>query len=173
MPKHSGVLVYAVIGQLGSVGADTPTKHEDRAFEIHAQKRGSPLPATRRDFPILPWKWKHGISGILAEMIKITDDITPALAYDLNSPTPNRVCLQLGTKSQLKIEEIQPNPFFDHFDVRFSLPAASEIVFKINDANGRLLWSDRAKFEAGENRYFIDIQENTTNGVLYLTLESP
>ncbi len=106
-------------------------------------------------------------------MIKITDDITPALAYDLNSPAPKRVCLQFGTKSQLKIEEIQPNPFFDHFDVRFSLPAASEIVFKINDANGRLLWSDRAKFEAGENRYFIDIQENTTNGVLYLTLESP
>ena len=117
-------------------------------------------------------------------MLRISDQITPAEAYQSTSLPVNQFSSQPITKSRLALRfgnpsisfelfQNQPNPFTQKTVITFQLPVASTAVLTILDNNGKVLWTKTGDYTAGLNTLDIDLTGLSGAGVLYYKLETP
>ena len=121
-------------------------------------------------------KLKAQKAGSLREMLRISNQITPAEAYTSvlttdQSITKQRVALRFGNPNlSFELFQNQPNPFTDKTAITFQLPEFSSAVLSVLDGNGRLLWSKMSDWPGGLNTVELDLSGLSAAGVLYFKL---
>ncbi|MBT8191391.1 MAG: hypothetical protein KJO29_13250 [Bacteroidia bacterium] len=65
-----------------------------------------------------------------------------------------------------------PNPFSQSTEVRFSLPADSDVVFSVYDVNGRELMREKGFYRTGDHTITLSKDQLETTGVMYYTIET-
>ncbi|MEL6867292.1 MAG: T9SS type A sorting domain-containing protein [Bacteroidota bacterium] len=112
----------------------------------------------------------------LSEVLQLSTAYTPAEAY---THTDDWLQPQLrfdDSKVQANAFQLfqnQPNPFRETTVIAFQLPEASPTTLRIYDAAGRLIYTDRAAYQAGYHEVNIHRSDLPDRGVLYYQLETP
>lgn len=114
----------------------------------------------------------------LSEVLRLTDDVLPALAYNSKleeSAVELYTGQSTGTNSLAAALHVQirPNPFRETTTVLFALPAAAEVQLRVLDASGREVLRLNKSCMAGQNAETLHLEEYSGSGVLFCELKTP
>ncbi len=119
--------------------------------------------------------FKANNQGDISDDLSITSDITSAEAYDQNLNT-EQIQLKFrskeSTNSGLKVYQNTPNPFMNTTSIKFELPEASEVVFKVYDLSGRMVHSELNVYSSGIHNIIFNLNDKELSGVLSYTIET-
>ena len=127
-------------------------------------------------------------NGRLSEKLQIDSRQLQAEAYNMSyelldirlkfypeaskSPLPLSVPEEPG-ETAFYLEQNVPNPWSNHTQIGFFIPAASPVSLRVRDVRGRVLQVIRRNLNAGYNRIELDEASlGSASGLLYYTLES-
>jgi hypothetical protein len=113
-------------------------------------------------------------AGRLSDFLRLSDDITPALAYQQaeTAQKPDLAFLPVvADLNTLTVLQTSPNPFSENATIQFYLPEAAPVSLRITDANGRLLREQHRTGEKGLQNWHIP-GDGLPAGVLFCTLMS-
>ena len=100
-------------------------------------------------------------SGDLRNMIAVSSNITPAMAFGEN-----------GEKMQISLQfegekcSISPNPWSDHTSINFHTSEATIATLKVFDTAGKLLYSTTTLLEKGEQVFELNATQVPVTGTL-------
>lgn len=115
--------------------------------------------------------------GKLNDVIRLTDRITPAEAYDPAFSVMS-VDLRFGSGSDAAsakdytLHQNIPNPFSDATEIYFELPEDANARISFFDLTGNLIKQLDGEYQKGMNKVEIDKRTLGTTGVIYYTLET-
>ncbi|MCB0573851.1 MAG: T9SS type A sorting domain-containing protein, partial [Saprospiraceae bacterium] len=118
--------------------------------------------------PIFRLRFQVLESGaLLSEALRLNEDALPAHAYN-SAYAESEVQLQFletiatGNPSQGEVLNLEawPNPFGESIVLQFSLPQAGEAEIRVYDAAGRVQFSKKADYAAGEYNERLEIAGN-------------
>lgn len=121
-------------------------------------------------------KLKAKKSDAIQEMLKISNQITPAEAYlsTTQSVEKQHIALRFTPPgAAFELFQNQPNPFAEKTSISFQLPEASDATLKILDGTGKELWLQKGSWPAGLQTIEVDLSEISAAGILYYKLETP
>ncbi len=75
-----------------------------------------------------------------------------------------------GMDETFVLYQNEPNPFTEQTSIKLYLPKSQEVKFEVHEANGRVIYSESRKMEAGENKFELTKAQIGTNGILYYTV---
>ena len=117
--------------------------------------------------------FKIGVSAhdqVRADNIfSITSKVTHAEAYRGLSEIVN-IQLRIQELSTINIITARPNPWKNHTDIEFNIPADGECKWEVFDLSGQLIHTYTAHYNAGNNSYRIDRSLISAAGVYYVKL---
>jgi 5-hydroxyisourate hydrolase-like protein (transthyretin family) len=116
-------------------------------------------------------------SGLLSNMISFDNNILPssAIVGESLEEQPLQIIfrtLQSDVVKEFILYQNEPNPFKEVTTINFQLPQAQEAQLSIFDVNGKLLYSDKKKFNKGKNAFTVNMQNIGYVGVMYYKIES-
>lgn len=118
-------------------------------------------------------------AGAIHDMLRISDQITPAEAYIKHPvqaselPIKSRIALRFdGKNASFELFQNQPNPFEHKTNIAFYLPNAGPATLSVLDGTGRVLWRQQDEYAAGHHTQTLDLSSVSGAGVLYYQLES-
>jgi hypothetical protein len=140
------------------------------------------------DFKSFKLKFRALSNGKLLKFLKISDAITPSVAYDSDFDQLKVILKnQLIVKPKLQEDDthtrsasitgvqqlvIAPNPVQQTSQVSFELSEASEVQIQLVDLQGRIVFAERQTFEAGEQNYALVRPTEIADGFYTLLLKS-
>jgi len=115
--------------------------------------------------------------GYISEMITITDNVTPAVAYDAELEEMTLSLSFEGDRSIAGAEGFSllqntPNPFADMTTIGFTLPQAGEATLVVTDLTGRVINQTTQSFDAGYNSFDLDRKDLANSGLYYYEVKS-
>jgi hypothetical protein len=137
----------------------------------------NPVAVTKED-ALFSLHFTANRSGRLSEMLKMTSQLTQALAYDAGENSMNLNLAytnydEMMTIPAFQLYQNQPNPFKKATHIRFSLPEAGWAKLTIYDVSGQVLKSYDQHFNEGFNQLTVERDELPSGGVLFYQLETP
>jgi hypothetical protein len=115
-------------------------------------------------------------TGLLSEILSLGGDLTPVEAIDAEG---NSLAVQLKftkaktLENEFALHQNYPNPFDKQTKIAFNLPKSSTAKLTIYNANGQILYTKNAVFQAGLNEVSVEKNALNTEGVLYYRLDTP
>jgi len=107
-------------------------------------------------------------AGNLSEQFFLSSALTGSEAYTNDMET---LQLNLNYKgadlNDFVLYQNIPNPFADNTEIRFSLPATSDVTFTVYDVNGSVILNRTSRYEGGNNSILLNSNELTSAGILY------
>ena len=118
--------------------------------------------------------FKSKKSFTTSDLIEISSEITPAVAFDgLNSVMNIRLQSRVNPSTdQFELYQNTPNPFNEQTSIGFNLPESANVQLKIFDMNGKMIRSIQNYFTKGEHFIQLRNSEIGSSGVYYYQLES-
>ena len=113
--------------------------------------------------------------GNVSDFIRITSDILNAEAYSNEHELMNVDLQFVGDQPeglQHELSQNRPNPFYDHTTIDFYLPQAAPTIFRVFDANGRMILERKLSGESGLNQLQLYADDLPAQGIYYYRLES-
>ena len=116
-------------------------------------------------------------SGILSEMIAISDAMTPIEAYINNSFDEVSVKLEASSmanaESGFALYQNAPNPFNATTDISFNMKHAGEAVIIIYDTAGKKIYETKKHYAKGYNSVMIESSElRSASNILFYQLST-
>jgi len=112
-------------------------------------------------------------SGNLSEQLFLSSVWTKSEAYTGNLETVNLELDYEGADlSNFVLYQNIPNPFNDNPEVRFNLPAATQVTFSVFDVNGRILMRNTSDYEGGSHSILLTREDLASTGVMYYKIET-
>ncbi|MBI5916686.1 MAG: hypothetical protein HY842_15015 [Bacteroidetes bacterium] len=109
----------------------------------------------------------------LAEVLKITSEITPALAWNHNDERLEVHLEFTGDEvAEVVLHGCQPNPFTEKTAIAFSLPEAGDVQFSFFDASGNMLLNRGGYFEKGRNELTVNREGLSGTGLIFYKMET-
>jgi subtilisin-like proprotein convertase family protein len=108
-------------------------------------------------------------NGFISHLLSIAKHLTPNECY-LNQ---NFEIHDLGLKfrsseaKEFVLMQNEPNPFNDRTQIGFILPVKDEVLVEIVDLQGKIIYSEKAVYDAGVNYISISDQEISEAGIYY------
>ena len=116
-----------------------------------------------------------GHSDWLSNSLSVVSQLVDSQIYMGSELNIERLLINVD-KDQDKSESIlyqnQPNPFYDQAIIHFSIPSSGEVQFKFMDVNGRLLYSARDEYTAGEHQLLITHEMFNYSGIIYYSMSN-
>ncbi len=114
--------------------------------------------------------------GQLSEMIQIGSQITAAESY-------SRLSDDLGVLIDFRSEtgdvaeafemlQNVPNPFKDETVIGFTLPEDAEVLFTVQDVNGKTVYTTEQEYAKGYNQIVLDRADINASTVVFYTIEA-
>ncbi len=111
--------------------------------------------------------------GQLSDELFISSALTNAEAYDADLNIMNMNLKFKGEElDDFVLYQNVPNPFLETTDIRFKLPANSNVLFTVFDVTGRVLLQDRANYDAGVHTIRLNRDQLNSTGVMYYKIET-
>ena len=73
-------------------------------------------------------------------------------------------------QSNLKIVSFMPNPFWDHFQITFSVKQAGDLEIRLNNISGISLFKDHLRTNDGINSYEFNDLQGLPSGIYFINL---
>ncbi|WP_170110545.1 peroxidase family protein [Flavilitoribacter nigricans] len=112
--------------------------------------------------------------GKLSDFLWLDDQITAPEAYTPDYES-TAVTLQFETEgaivSQLELGQNYPNPFREFTRIPFQLPQDETVELRVVDNKGRVLYRNKANFNAGKHEWVLE-SKDWPAGVLYYQLST-
>ena len=123
--------------------------------------------------PIFQLVFEGNYSFNLSDNLKITSEITEALAYDNNDIEYN-VDLQYieGQSEGLMLFQNKPNPFASETIIEFTLPEDMDVTFKVFNGAGSMIFKQTQYYEGGLNSFKLSEELRDNTGLLFLKMET-
>ncbi len=118
-------------------------------------------------------------AGRLSQILQLSNRITPTEAYSREEEKLDVVLRFLSKKGAteagvgFELYQNTPNPFNEKTSISFNLPDDAKVVLTISDARGKILQTQKGKFERGVNAFEILKKDLPDAGVLFYKLETP
>ncbi len=111
-------------------------------------------------------------AGRLSDVLHLSSSATAAMAFGANdwAATPVLEFMELGDGQGFSLGKLYPNPMRTSAVLPFRLEQPAELVFKVYDLSGHLLYSEKRMAEAGPGSFSL---ENLPEGVFIYQLETP
>ena len=123
--------------------------------------------------PIFQLVFEGNYSFSLSENLKITSEITEALAYDNNDIEHNIELQFIEVQSEgMMMFQNKPNPFAFETVVEFTLPEDMEVTFKVFNGAGSLIFKNTQYYEGGLNSFKLSDELGDNSGLLFLKMET-
>ncbi len=112
--------------------------------------------------------------GQLSEQLFLSSTMTSSEAYTDDMET---IELNLGFKgadlaTDFVLYQNIPNPFADNTEIRFSLPAMSDVTLSVYDVNGTEILRKTNNYDGGSHSILLNSNELPSSGVMYYKLET-
>ncbi len=142
----------------------------------------------------LSWNQDNAINvanQILKAKLKLLKDVTnkPLIALERSMMNPemytkegngiavNNIKLETGNRDHNPADKFElyqnvPNPFNANTIIGFNLPAADEVILKIFDVTGKMVYQNKGQFSKGYNTFNIDANALNLNGVMYYQIDT-
>jgi hypothetical protein len=108
-------------------------------------------------------------SGLLSESLRLSDELTPTVAFDANAKAREQVLRFTSTGSKaLEVRQSAPNPAQNKANIDFYLPESAEVQLTLFDVTGKTVGQQNLYFDAGYQRFELrDLERYATGTVLY------
>lgn len=113
--------------------------------------------------------------GMLNEMMRISSDFTPAMAFNTEDYQFNidlRFRSLTSEKGQFELYQNIPNPFNDETVIGFNLPEDAETTLTVYNVVGKILFVQSIQGQKGYNEVNLQTRKIQDTGVLYYQLNS-
>ncbi len=112
-------------------------------------------------------------SSKLSEQFFLSSALTDSEAYTSDMETMNlHLNYANADISDFILYQNIPNPFAGNTEIRFSLPASSDVTFTVYNVNGSEILRRTSRYEGGNNSILLSSEELTSSGLLYYKLET-
>jgi len=78
----------------------------------------------------------------------------------------------IASKTEFKLYQNVPNPFSDETSIKFELPQAEPVTFRLIDITGKVVMSQTKTYDQGQNEIVVNVKDINAQGVLYYQLET-
>ena len=113
--------------------------------------------------------------GWLSEMLQISNDITPAMAFE-NNGRRRDVALRFEqeneTANQPVLFQNSPNPWSNSTSIGFYLPEAGEAELTVTNQNGVVVYTSGNYYTIGNHEVILNRQHLPADGMYYVRLMS-
>jgi hypothetical protein len=115
-------------------------------------------------------------SGTLKDMIRISNDYTPSMAF-LKDSTKYSICSDFVSNSAETVQNtmqprIVPNPWNNATQIQFNLPQSDQVTLQVFDIQGRTLYSSIQDFASGAQVIALTREQVAAEGILMYRLST-
>jgi hypothetical protein len=123
-----------------------------------------------RDQSIFTIRIQAKETGLLSEFLQLDQRKVNPEAYNDHlaaGPLQLEFVQTTALAQNFELYQNQPNPFYDHTNIRFYLPVNDQVDLTVFDAAGRVLIQQTQTFQAGQQEWTINQSELSSGGVYY------
>ena len=126
------------------------------------------------DAVLFTLKVKANSTTKLSEAIAMTSSVTAAEAYVGSdfATTDAKLNVRGGEVKGYALAQNEPNPFKAETVVRFSVPEASQVSFRVYDVTGKVLMNRFINAAKGDNAITLRKSDINASGIVYYQIES-
>jgi hypothetical protein len=110
-------------------------------------------------------------AGKLSELLQLSSSITRNEAYT-NDLKIGKMALNFGNSEHLRLLQVLPNPFQNEFQISYAVATAGKGTLSILDAQGKIIWSQNAQYEAGLHQQTIGKDVIASPGLYTIVFET-
>ncbi len=115
-------------------------------------------------------------SGTLKDMIRISNDYTPSMAF-LKDGIKYSICSDFVSSSAETVQNtmqprIVPNPWNSATQIQFNLPQSDQVTLQVFDIQGRTLYSNIQDFASGPQVIALTREQVAAEGILMYRLST-
>jgi hypothetical protein len=115
-------------------------------------------------------------SGTLKDMIRISNDYTPSMAF-LKDSIKYSICSDFVSNSAETVQNtmqprIVPNPWNNATQIQFNLPQSDQVTLQVFDIQGRTLYSSIQDFASGAQVIALTREQVAAEGILMYRLST-
>ncbi len=112
----------------------------------------------------------------VSDVMKINDTGLKPEAYSVTDNSIQQIELRYNNltieEGDVVLYQNLPNPWTQMTNIKFYVPQAQEVAFRVFDLNGRIIYSRNIDANQGMNQIVLESEELKTGGVLYYELET-
>lgn len=128
--------------------------------------------------PEFSLRFRADRSGKISEILQLTEQITPILAWQQPFSTPQTVDLRFPTEhadaaaGHLVLYHSTPNPFQTATNIGFELPEADQVTLTVLDATGKVLYRTSDLLSEGYHSLSLSGALFPTSGIFFYRIET-
>jgi hypothetical protein len=167
--EYSNLMLLDAEGATGNMNADNFAFFPERQLLTSSWN----IPADKALQPAFTLRFRALTSGLLSDMLHISDAITPAEAYRATAEKMQvALRFQQDGAPKLHLYPNFPNPFSNETHIRFFLPEADQVLFSVYDGYGRLVLQRRQEYPKGKNTFVLREIEVPLGGIYLYKIET-